>query len=74
MEVLESLKAISFGRDLVFPADEQGWPHEHIGLQFAHQERDDTSAAYNYALYLEPRARMMQAWGDYLDRLRISPP
>lgn len=49
---------------------EQGWPHEHIELQLAHQERDDTSAAYNYALYLEPRARMMQAWADHLDTLR----
>jgi integrase len=49
---------------------EQGWPHEHIELQLAHQERDDTSSAYNHALYLEPRARMMQAWADYLDRLR----
>jgi integrase len=49
---------------------EKGWPHEHIELQLAHQERDDTSAAYNRALYLEPRAKMMQAWGDYLDVLR----
>ncbi len=46
---------------------EQAWPHEHIELQLAHQERDDISAAYNHALYLEPRARMMQAWADYLD-------
>jgi integrase len=49
---------------------EQGWPHEHIELQLAHQERDDTSAAYNHALYLEPRAKMMQAWSDHLDQLR----
>jgi len=47
---------------------EQGWPHEHIELQLAHQERDDTSAAYNHALYLKPRANMMQWWSDYLDR------
>lgn len=50
---------------------EQGWPHEHIELQLAHQERNAVSAAYNHALYLEPRARMMQAWADYLDRLRL---
>ena len=107
--VIEALKAIAFGRDLVFPGDvnsakpmsnntllfalyrmgyrgrmtghgfrgvastilhEQGWPHEHIELQLAHQERDDTSAAYNHALYLEPRAKMMQAWADHLDNLR----
>ncbi|VVE42002.1 tyrosine-type recombinase/integrase [Pandoraea cepalis] len=47
---------------------EQGWPHEHIELQLAHQERNDVSAAYNHALYLEPRAKMMQSWSDYLDR------
>lgn len=49
---------------------EQGWPHEHIELQLAHQERDDTSAAYNHALYLKQRGKMMQAWADYLDALR----
>lgn len=49
---------------------EQGWPHEHIELQLAHEERDETSAAYNYALYLKPRAEMMQAWADHLDKLR----
>jgi len=53
---------------------EQGWQHEHIELQLAHQERDDTSAAYNYALYLEPRAKMMQAWADYLDQARLQVP
>lgn len=107
--VLEKLKEISFGRELVFPGDvnpdkpmsnntilfalyrmgyrgrmtghgfrgvastilhEQGWPHEHIELQLAHQERDDTSAAYNHALYLKPRTMMMQAWADHLDKLR----
>jgi integrase len=52
---------------------EQGWPHEHIELQLAHQERDDgddVSAAYNHALYLKPRAIMMQAWADHLDTFR----
>jgi hypothetical protein len=28
------------------------------------------SGAYNYANYLEPRTRMMQAWADVLDQLR----
>lgn len=49
---------------------EQGWPHEHIELQLAHQERDEVSAAYNHALYLPQRAQMMQAWADYLDKAR----
>jgi integrase len=47
---------------------EQGWPHEHIELQLAHAARNAVSAAYNHALYLEPRAKMMQAWADYLEQ------
>jgi integrase len=47
---------------------EQGFEHAHIELQLAHQERDNISAAYNHALYLKPRAQMMQWWSDYLDR------
>lgn len=46
---------------------EQGFDHSHIELQLAHQERDAVSASYNHALYLAQRARMMQAWSDYLD-------
>jgi integrase len=46
---------------------EQGWPHQHIELELAHQERGATSAAYSHALYLEPRAKMMQTWAYYLD-------
>jgi integrase len=47
---------------------EQGWPHEHIELQLAHAPRNAVSAAYNHATYLEPRAKMMQEWADYLER------
>ena len=46
---------------------EQAWPHEHIELQLAHAPRNAVSAAYNHALYLKPRAEMMQAWGDFLE-------
>jgi len=34
----------------------------------AHAPRNAVSAAYNHALYLEPRAKMVQAWADYLER------
>ena len=47
---------------------EQGYPHEHIELQLAHAPRNAVSAAYNHALYLEPRASMMQDWADFLER------
>jgi integrase len=49
---------------------EQGYNHDHIELQLAHTPRNEVSAAYNHALYLEPRARMMQQWADFLDRTR----
>lgn len=49
---------------------EHGWPHAHIELQLAHQERDDVSAAYNHAQYLQPRKAMMQAWADHLDAVK----
>ena len=42
----------------------------HIELQLAHQERDQTSAAYNHALYLKQRTTMMQAWANYLYELK----
>jgi integrase len=47
---------------------EQGYEDDHIEIQLAHQERNSTKAAYNYAKYLEPRAKMMQHWSDFLDR------
>jgi integrase len=47
---------------------EQGYIHDHIELQLAHAPRNEVSAAYNHALYLEPRTRMMQDWADFLER------
>jgi integrase len=49
---------------------EQGYPHEHIELQLAHQERNKVSASYNHAKYLPQRAKMMQHWSDYLDGIK----
>ena len=49
---------------------EKGFDHKHIELQLAHSKVDKVSGAYNYAMYLEPRAAMMQAWADALDELR----
>jgi hypothetical protein len=30
------------------------------------------SSAYNYAEYLEPRAKMLQSWADYLDGIKTN--
>ncbi len=50
--------------------NEQGWNRDAIERQLAHGERDAVRAAYNYAEHLPERRRMMQAWADYLDKLR----
>ena len=41
-----------------------------VELQLAHAERNEVSAAYNHALYLQQRTAMMQTWADYLDKLK----
>lgn len=49
---------------------EQGFRHEHIEVQLAHQQRNAVSAAYNHAQYLKDRTQMMQHWADYLDKAK----
>ena len=51
---------------------EQGWNHQAIERQLAHAERNGVSAAYNFAEHLQERRRMMQAWADYLDSLKVN--
>ncbi|ABI59380.1 tyrosine-type recombinase/integrase [Nitrosomonas eutropha] len=46
---------------------EKNFDHKWIELQLAHAERDEVSAAYNHALYLEQRRKMMQWWGEYIE-------
>jgi integrase len=49
---------------------EQGWTHQAIERQLAHAERNQVSAAYNFAEHLPERRKMMQAWADYLEGLK----
>jgi integrase len=49
---------------------EQGFDLQHIELQLAHAPRNAVNAAYNHALYLKPRATMMQKWADYLEKMQ----
>jgi integrase len=51
--------------------NEQGWPSDVIERQLAHAERNEVRRAYNRAKYLPERVKMMQAWADYLDALRL---
>ena len=50
--------------------NEQGWHPDLIELQLAHAERNEVRAAYNKALRLQERRTMMQAWADYLGKLK----
>lgn len=50
--------------------NEQGWHRDAIERQLAHAERDCIRAAYNRAEHLPERKTMMQAWADYLEKLR----
>jgi len=54
--------------------NEQGWNRDAIERQLGHAERNSVRAAYNYAEFLPERRKMMQAWADYLDALRIGKP
>jgi len=46
------------------------WNSDLIERQLAHAERNSIRAAYNRAEYLPERRKMMQAYADYLDKLK----
>jgi integrase len=53
-------------------ANETGWNADVIERQLAHEERDEVRGAYNRAQWITERTRLMQWWGDQLDRLRAA--
>lgn len=48
-----------------------GFRPDYIEHQLAHAVRDPLGRAYNRTAHLPERRKMMQAWADYLDRLRL---
>ena len=48
-----------------------GFRPDFIEHQLAHAVRDPNGRAYNRTKYLAERRKMMQAWSDYLDSLRV---
>ena len=50
--------------------NEQGFEADWVERQLAHGDPDKIRGTYNKATYLEQRRKMMQAWADYLDKLR----
>jgi len=51
-----------------------GFRPDYIEHQLGHVVRDPLGRAYNRTQHLEQRKKMMQAWADYLDSLRITTP
>ena len=49
--------------------NEFGYPKIWIDAQLSHSDPNQVSAAYNHAMYVEPRRKMMQDWADRLDLL-----
>ena len=50
--------------------NEAGFNADHIELQLAHQEENDSRRAYNHAKWLDQRREMMVWYANYLDELR----
>jgi integrase len=48
-----------------------GFRPDYIEHQLAHAVRDPLGRAYNRTAHLSERKKMMQAWADYLDGLRL---
>ena len=51
-------------------ANEAGWNADAIERQLAHEERDEVRGAYNRALMLPERTKLMKWWGTKIDALR----
>jgi integrase len=49
---------------------ENGFTEDLVERQLAHAKRNKVRAAYDHAQFIEPRRKMMQWWGDYLDKCR----
>ena len=47
-----------------------GFRPDFIEHQLAHAVRDPNGRAYNRTAHLAERRKMMQAWADYLDKLK----
>jgi len=53
--------------------NELGFPPDVIELRLAHAEHNEVRAACNRAQRLAERRKMMQAWADYVEGLKVLP-
>jgi integrase len=51
--------------------NEQGYDPDWVERQLAHGDPDKIRGTYNKAHYLDQRREMMQAWANYLDKIRV---
>lgn len=75
----QALKSLGYGSDIIHPHGfrhtaatmlaEMGWDENTIDRQLSHLVQG-VKGVYQKAKYIEERTRMMQAWADYLDRLK----
>ncbi|MBC3812757.1 tyrosine-type recombinase/integrase [Undibacterium aquatile] len=57
--------------------EQLGYRHEVVDRQLAHAQKDKIASAYDRAIFLEERKKMMQDWADYIDQIaanKIVPP
>jgi integrase len=78
-----ALRAMGYAADEVtahgFRATARTILHERLGFspdvieaQLAHSVRDSLGRAYNRTEFVDQRRTMLQAWADYLDKLRLN--
>ena len=83
MAINTTLRSMGIGKEIItghgFRAmartllDEQlHYRVDYIEHQLAHAVKDPLGRAYNRTTHLKERTEMMQAWSDYLDRLKLS--
>ena len=83
--ILAALRTLGYTKDRMtghgFRAMARTMIDEKLGIrpdiiehQLAHQVKDPLGRAYNRTQHLSERRRMMQAWADYLDKLRTTTP
>ena len=77
-----ALRAMGYAADEMtahgFRATARTILHERLGFspdvieaQLAHSVRDSLGRAYNRTEFIDQRRKMLQAWADYLDKLRL---
>jgi integrase len=77
-----ALRAMGYAADEMtahgFRATARTILHERLGFspdvieaQLAHSVRDSLGRAYNRTEFVDQRRKMLQAWADYLDKLRL---